>query len=165
MNEDAPSLPDILDIEPPLEVPPDPLHWSWWVLAVAVLLLIAGAIGWLMRRRQLAQISAKETALTDLSNLRARAPELDGYQFGVAVSDILRTYLTKAHNLRASQQTSREFLEELEHEKPFSEKRQDRLREFLQACDFLKYAPAGKATDPNQELLDQANFFIREDTV
>ena len=165
MNEDAPSLPDILDVEPPLELPPEPLHWGWWLLAVAVIVLIAGAVWWMIRHRRLAQISAKDAALTDLSDLRARAPELDGYQFGVAVSDILRTYLTKAHNLRASKQTSREFLEDLEREKPFTEKRQERLREFLQACDFLKYAPAGKATDPNQELLEQANFFIREDTV
>ena len=158
-------MPDILDVEPPLELPPEPLHWGWWLLAVAVVLLIGGAIWWLLRRRQLAQISAKDVALRELSSLQARAPKLDGYQFGVAVSDILRTYLTKAHNLRASQQTSREFLEELEAGEQFNEKRQERLREFLQACDFLKYAPAGKATDPNQELLEQANFFIREDTV
>lgn len=165
MNETAPQLPDILDVEPPLELPPDPLHWAWWLLVVAIILLITAGIWWFLRRRQQAQISAKETALTELSSLQARAPKLDGYQFGVAVSDILRTYLTKAHNLRASQQTSREFLEELEREKRFPEKRQERLREFLQACDFLKYAPAGKATDPNQDLLEQANFFIREDTV
>ena len=165
MNENAQSLPDILDVEPPLELPPDPLHWGWWALSIAVVLLIAGAIWWFLRRRQLAQISAKEHALSELTSLQARAPNLDGYQFGVAVSDILRAYLTEAHSLRASQQTSREFLEEMDREKQFGEKRQDRLREFLQACDFLKYAPAGKATDPNQELLEQANFFIREDTV
>lgn len=165
MNETAQSLPDILDVEPPVEIPPDPLHWAWWLLAVLIIAAIAVGIWWLLKRREQARASAKDRALTQLEALHASAQEMDGYQFGVAVSDILRSYLTEAHDLRASQQTSREFLEELEKGQRFSEKRQERLREFLQACDFLKYAPAGKATSPNKDLLEQANFFIREDTV
>lgn len=165
MNETAQSLPDILDVEPPVVIPPDPLHWAWWLLAALVVAAIAFGIWWFLRRREQARASAKDRALTELVALQSSVEEMDGYQFGVAVSDILRSYLTEAHDLRASQQTSREFLEELEKGERFSEKRQGRLKEFLQACDYLKYAPAGKATSPNKDLLEQANFFIREDTV
>lgn len=164
MNEPpGQSLPDILDIEPPVEVPPDPIHWAWWVAAVLIVALLVAAAIWWHRRKQPAVESPKERALRRLSILQSQVGRLDGYQFGVSVSDILRTYLTEAHALRASQQTSREFLEALEDDDQFSEKRRQYLRDFLQTCDFLKYAPAGKAEDPNRDLLQQTNFFIRED--
>ena len=162
MNEEK--LPDILDVEPPMAIPVDPIHWGWWVALVLCLLALVAFVWWLQRRRQTASVTPKERALTRLEALHGDASAMDGYQFGVTVSDILRTYLTEAHGLRASQQTSREFLDELQREKRFNEKRQERLREFLQTCDFLKYAPVGHATEPNRELLEQANFFIREDT-
>ncbi|MFT4639315.1 MAG: hypothetical protein ACI8T1_002640 [Verrucomicrobiales bacterium] len=161
MNEQE--LPDILDVEPPVAIPADPIHWAWWVSAILLLLGIIALVWWLRSRRQSAGISPKELALTRLESLHGEASAMDGYQFGVAVSDILRTYVTEAHGLRASQQTSREFLDELAREKRFNVKRQERLKEFLQTSDFLKYAPVGRATDPNRELLEQANFFIRED--
>ncbi len=159
----SPDLPDILDVAPPVEVPEVPMHWAWWVLlALALLAIVAGLVWWWRQRRAPAE-TPKARALRRLETLQGQVSHMDGYQFGVAVSDILRSYLTEAHQLRASQQTSREFLQELESNPKFDERRRDRLREFLQACDFLKYAPAGKATDPNRDLLEQTNFFIRED--
>ncbi len=166
MTEEAPqSLPDILDVEPPVAVPPDPLHWGWWVAGTVLLILLAFLLLYWRSRRQAPVESPKERALRRLSGLQAQVAQMDGYQFGVTVSDILRSYLTEAHDLRARQQTSREFLEELERDSQFNEKRRERLRGFLQTCDYLKYAPAGKAEEPNRELLEQTNFFIREDAV
>ncbi len=166
MNEQVSQpLPDILDVAPPVSVPPDPIHWAWWVAGALLALLLIYLFVRFRKKRQAPVESPKEIALRQLERLQGQVAHMDGYQFGVAVSDILRRYLTEAHRLRARQQTSREFLEELERRKAFSEKRQDYLRQFLQTCDFLKYAPAGKAAKPNRELLKQTNFFIREDVV
>ena len=164
MNGPPPPLPDILDVEPPMDIPPPPSPWGWWVGAGVALVSLVVLIWCLLRRRPVVVETPKERALKRLATLKSQVSQMDGYQFGVAVSDILRNYLTQAHDLRASQQTSREFLEELKREERFSEKRQERLRQFLQTCDFLKYAPAGRATQPNRDLLEHADFFIREDT-
>lgn len=165
MNEQLPQpLPDILDVEPPVALPEDPLHWGWWLGGALLLILLAFVLWRLFRHKKDTVETPKARALRRLNQLQEQVSHMDGYQFGVVVSDILRTYLTEAHGLHASQQTSREFLEELERENRFSEIRQERLRAFLHTCDFLKYAPAGKATEPNRELLEQSNFFIREDT-
>ena len=98
MNSELQELPDIFDVAPPVVIPPDPIHWAWWVLlAVVVLALIAGIVWFIRNRRYETRVSAKETALAKLGQLQQQAREMDGYQFGVAVSDILRTYLTQAH--------------------------------------------------------------------
>ncbi len=156
---------DILDVAPPVEIPEAaPIHI--WVMIGMVLAGLALLIIGILRNRAQATVSPKQRALDLLATLRGRAAQMDGYQFGVAVSDILRNYLTEAHaNLKASQQTSREFLDDLKAQEVFSERNQERLSQFLETCDFLKYAPVGRATEPNQDLLDQASLFIREDLV
>ena len=163
MNEDAAPMEDIFDVVPPVEIPDPSYLWLWLLLGLLFMVLIVAVV--YVIRQNAERVNPKDTSLKLLAELRTLAAKMDGNQFGVAVSDILRNYLTQAHDLRASQQTSREFLDDLKAKNTFNERTQERLSSFLETCDFLKYAPAGKATDPNQELIEQANLFIREDTV
>ena len=104
MNEQQ--LPDILDVEPPVAIPADPIHWSLWLGAVLILLLLVALVWWLRNRRQSVGITPKERALTRLEALHSETSAMNGYQFGVAVSDTLRTYLTEAHGLRVNSLTN-----------------------------------------------------------
>ena len=162
MNPDE----DIRDIAGTVEIS---VIEPWMIIAVALLgLLLLAALIWLgirlnRARRKRAIITARDHALRELESLRREMKSMTGYDFGVSVSDILRHYITHAKRLRASSQTSQEFLSECDQAGHFSEKNRERLRVFLESCDRLKYTPAGRAEEPNRELWEQANFFVRDD--
>lgn len=164
MNEEKPPVEDILDVAPPVSVPEVTPWWIYALVILAVVLLVTLLFVWLRKRKQPEfALSPKEKALRLLESLRDRAANLDGRDFGVAVSDVMRVYLTEGRGLRATKQTSREFLAELSGKNLFTTETQVRLKEFLEACDYLKYAPVGQATEPNRNLLEQASRFIRSE--
>lgn len=155
---------EILDVAPVVPLP-EVIHWGWWVLLAVLVTAFVGVIIYLLRRKPRVTIDHKKQALERLHALREKAALLDGYQYGVAVSDVVRHYLTKARGLKASRQTSQEFLADLRRQNKADAPTQERLGKFLTMCDMLKYAPAGKATEPNRDLLEEAVKFIREDIV
>ena len=156
--------PDILDVEPPVAIPEVAAWWAMPLIIVALVLLGLGLWWWLRwRTREADGVRPKTVALQRLARLQGQVSKIDGYHFGVEVSDILRAYLNQAHDFKASEQTSREFLDDLKGRNYFTARNQAFLEDFLKSCDFLKYAPAGKAEEPNQELLEQTTLFIRGD--
>lgn len=160
---------DIRDVVPPVDVPAlEP--WMAAVLAGAVVLVLALVflffLRWLRKRRERAGKSVetvKQASLRQLESLANRLEGMDGYEFGVEVSSVLRSYLVRARNLPATSQTSQEFLAGLRERGLFSPPVEERLSRFLGACDRLKFTPAGHAEEPNRDLLDLARAFIRED--
>ncbi len=164
-----PAEEDIRDVVPPVDVPGlEP--WMAAGLAGAALLVLALAVlsllWWLRIRRERARNSVetvKQAALRQLQGLAQRLESMDGYEFGVEVSSVLRSYLVQARSLPATSQTSQEFLAGLRERGMFSPQVEDRLGRFLGACDRLKFTPAGHAEEPNRDLLELAATFIRED--
>lgn len=160
-----PSLP--YDIAPPLDVFPYPL----WMVATAgglALLLVLLAIWliwrWLKNRPAPAPLTPQQQALAELQQARARVAEMAPYEFSILVSDILRRFVTARFGLRATQQTSPEFLASLGRTSHFTVAEKELLAAFLEKCDLIKFAHIDAARADSEALLEQAIRFVEGST-
>ena len=73
----------------------------------------------------------------------------------------MRGFLERQYGLRACRQSTEEFLMHTAQQRLFAAGQRERLQEFLQGCDRLKFARAIMATAPIN-LLRQATAWIDE---
>ena len=81
-------------------------------------------------------------------------------EFYEQISDILRHYIEHRFNLRAPERTTEEFLAELTSADVLSKQDQERLGEFLQHCDLVKFAKYNPTTEQIQKTFDLVKDFI-----
>jgi hypothetical protein len=151
---------EIEDIRPPIAPPPS---LTVIVLLAALLLLaIVAYFLWPSSRPAANPPLPKNFARKRLQDARERVSSANAYEFGVEVSDILRSFIEQQFGIRAMRQTTSEFLYEASHTSFFDLSRREKLRHFLDTCDAIKFAriPAGSAE--NEALLKQASAFVEE---
>jgi hypothetical protein len=143
-NQTAPiaTASDIRDIKPPVEIPSG-WEWFWWTLGTlaVVALLFAAWRYWQKRRSQIsveppvpAHVRAKQKLQEALALITRPEP------FCVLVSDTIRVYLEERFNFRAPERTTEEFLHELRGTDLLSAEQKEKLGEFLERCDLVKFA-------------------------
>lgn len=150
------------DIAPPVDyslLPP-------WVIFAGVLvaLVLAGVLGWWIRRRWQRpgpQPSPRERTLDLLDRISREIETLPPYQFSIRVSDVLRRYVTDQYQLPVTRQTSVEFLAALTKASPFSEDEKSLLEDFLNRCDLIKFARYDATTEDSRLLLEEATRFVK----
>ena len=153
---------DIHEIAPPVDyslVPP-------WVVyaAVALGLAIVSLIAWWIRkraRRPKPVRSSRDRALEQLERIGGEMEMLTPYQFSIAVSDILRSYVTEQYQLPVTRQTSFEFLGMLAKISPFSAEETSLLVDFLEGCDLIKFARYDATPADSRRLLEEAIQFVK----
>jgi hypothetical protein len=153
---------DIHEIAPPVDyslVPP------WVVYASSALgLVILGLLGWWIRKRALRPKpvrSPRDRALDALAAIEREMETMTPYQFSIAVSDILRGYVTEQYSLPVTRQTSVEFLNMLATSSPFSADETSLLKDFLGQCDLIKFARYDATIHESQLLLEEAKQFVK----
>ena len=147
----------------PVEVPWP--AWVWVCIGFGAALLV-GLLVWLgywlaHRKPKAIPPTARQIALRALEELRARAPHTEPYEFSVAVSDVLRTYVSAQYQIRATQQTSPEFLASISKAAEFTHEDRQLLAAFLERCDLLKFARIAAREEENVELLKSAAAFVQ----
>ena len=153
---------DVHEIAPPVDyslVPP----WVIWSAIVGGVAAI-GLIGWWIRklmRRPAPVRSPRERALEKLQRIGAEVEATSPYEFSIAVSDILRTYVTEQYNLPVTRQTSFEFLAMLTQNSPFSPDETSLLGDFLGRCDLIKFARYDATPHDSRRLLEEATEFVK----
>ena len=161
----TPAPPDIRDIAPPVDVFPYPPWMVAAAIAVAVVVLaviIWFIVRWIRRRPGPPPLSATAIALRELEELRAKTGEIEPYGFSVAVSDVLRTFISNAKfKLPATRQTSPEFLAAISGSPLFSEGDRSLLGHFLEKCDMIKFARIQATSSDNSELVESALAFVQ----
>ena len=162
---DAPAPVEIKDIAPPVDVFPYPL-WMVIVAGVLALFLLAGLVWFVValikNRPAPAPLSATAIAMRELERLRARLKELAPYQFTIAVSDVLRAFISNAKfRLPATNQTSPEFLAAISNSPNFSDADRSLLAGFLEHCDMIKFARIDATADDSAKLLESAIAFVQ----
>ena len=164
----APGQPEpveIKDIAPPVDVFPYPL----WMVVVAGILALAllGGLVWLVvalikNRPAPPPLGATAIAIRALEKLRARINEIAPYQFSIAVSDVLRTFISNAKfRLPATNQTSPEFLAAISSSPNFTDADRSLLTGFLEHCDMIKFARIHATADDSAKLLESALAFVQ----
>jgi hypothetical protein len=83
-------------------------------------------------------------------------------EFYEHISDILRHYIEHRFNLRAPERTTEEFLSEVPSANILGKPDQDRLGEFLQHCDLVKFAKYSPTTEQIQKTFDLVKDFIEK---
>ena len=140
-------------------VPP----WVYYIGAIAALGLL-GLMAWWIRKRSLRPKpvrSARERALDALDQVGNEIEVLTPYQFSIAVSDILRGYVTEQYQLPVTRQTSVEFLASLARHSSFSADETSLLQDFLERCDLIKFARYDATTQDSRLLLEEATRFVK----
>jgi hypothetical protein len=153
---------DVHEIAPPVDyslVPP-------WVIYCAITLGLAvlGLVGWWIHKRAQRPKpvqSPRTRALEQLDRVGCEMEMLTPYQFSIAVSDILRGYVTEQYRLPVTRQTSVEFLSMLAKSSPFSADETSLLEDFLGRCDLIKFARYDATTHDSRLLLEEATQFVK----
>jgi len=160
----APSpTPELAPIAPPVPVFPYPM---WMVASAAVVvLLVVAAMVWAVVRHikncpKPAPPTPRELALAALEALRNRIAQLEPHPFSIEVSDVLRLFVTREFRMRATQQTSPEFLAAAAASPRFSEADKALLAAFLEKADLIKFARLQAGTSDSEQLLEQARRFV-----
>lgn len=158
----APTPAPLHDIAGPVWFLPYPV---WMLVAAAVALLgIAVFAVWIYRRiRQPGPLTLRQRALAALAKLRGDISQADSYEFGIRVSDVLRTYIRDQSGLDAVTKTSLEFLEVLRNNPAFAENEKAALSEFLSAADLMKYARQSAGREEMSGLLNIAERLVRNE--
>ena len=148
---------------PPVDVPWP--AWVWWLIGVGSVVVVALLVwlGYWLAHRRPKEIppTPRQIALRAIEELRSRAHTMEPYAFSVAVSDVLRTYVSGHFGFRATQQTSPEFLTSIASATEFTSDDRQLLGEFLERCDLLKFARVGARAEENTELLRAATAFVQ----
>jgi hypothetical protein len=151
---------DIEDIRPPVAQ-----HPVWWIVGILAALLVVVLLAyafWPNRRKVvLPPVLPKEWAHSELTRLDSEIKTLDPHEAAFRISRILRSFLERQYGLRACRQSTEEFLLSTTQQRLFDPLRRERLQEFLEGCDQLKFARKTVATGPTH-LLRQATAWIEE---
>ncbi len=164
LGDKVPNLANLEPMAPPQAIS-DPLY-GWWIIG-AVLLAVFVA-GYFLKQRRIAnpltayQPTAEEIAHSQLASLLAENLPSQGMfkDFYIRLTGIVRLYIVGVTGLRAPEQTTEEFLGEMGKREVFSSVQSNRLKEFLEAADMVKYA--GQRPDAAQvdTSILRANEFI-----
>jgi len=132
---------DIRDIKPPVEIPSG-WTWLWWVLGALALVLLL--LAWRQFLKHVtkasptppvpAHVRAKQKLEEALALISQPKP------FCILVSDTVRTYLEERFTFRAPERTTEEFLYELQGTDLLAGEQKEKLGEFLESCDLVKFA-------------------------
>jgi hypothetical protein len=152
-------------IEKIAEPPPPPVETAstwWWYAGAGVLgLILLGLLVWwvsaLLRRAAVpaAPVRPEKLALRELKQLQKQSTGLSGFQFGTALSEIVRTYLHRRMGMLARFATTEEILGKA---RPADQAPPPPLvtsfSEVLEGCDALKFGPGNAAI--REELIAKA---------
>ena len=163
-----PAPPEIKDIAPPVDIFP----WPAWMVVCAIVIVLAVLAGIVaiivirMRNRPAPPPpTPREIALRELEALRAQVEKQPPYDFSIAVSGVLRSYIGAQYRLHAREQTSPEFLAAISHSVKFSENEKALLGRFLERCDLIKFARIAATSEDSRELFGNAIAFAQGERI
>ena len=159
----AESAEDIRDIRGPKSVP-----GSWVLPAVLAGVVVAALCAYAVwRRRHRAvrrrDLTISEQALEGLERARPLMRPATAREFGIAASEVIRNYIEKRFDVVATQRTTEEFLQALlQNSNEALARHRALLAEFLQQCDFVKFAGASLGAADLESLFRSARGFVLE---
>ncbi len=163
-NSPTSSVSDIRDIKPPVAIP-NGWEWLWWTLA-ALAVTAAGIFVWRWWQKRKANMPVEPPVP---AHVRARQKLGEALAlisqpkpFCILVSDTVRFYLEERFDFRAPERTTEEFLHELQDTDLLVEEQKEKLGEFLESCDLVKFAKYEPGEPELRELHGSALRLVEE---
>ena len=159
----------ISDIAGVVDIPKQPSYLWVWILSGLV--FACGGTGTLIyfKRRHVKELvrifkPAHEIAYDRLRALVKQNLIEEGKikEFYEGISDILRHYIEHRFDLRAPERTTEEFLSEIQYSTALSMPDKERLGEFLEHCDMVKFAKYDPTNEQIQKMFDLVKRFIEK---
>jgi hypothetical protein len=158
----AESPADIRDIRGPKALP----VWPWLAATLLGSVLVALYVAHRVRSRRRAGAAGRKLTLTEqtLERLEEARPLMQpstAREFGIATSEVIRQYIEQRFDVGATQRTTEEFLQAL-LESPNQALVEHRalLANFLQQCDFVKFAGTSLGATDLEALFQSARGFV-----
>jgi hypothetical protein len=152
---------EIEDIRPPIAGAP-----SLWLVSILATLLLLAVVAYFLwpnpKPKTVQPPLPRELARRRLKGVKSRIFSDSGYNVSIDVSDILRSFIEQQFGIRAVRQTTIEFLSEASQNSHFDLAQQERLRQFLVACDAIKFARVAVGPADSEVLFEQASAFVEE---
>ncbi len=130
---------DIKDIKGPISF----YSIGPWIIAFASFFIVAAILAGLFRklvRRKILKPS-HEIALKELETIRASFRSGGNIkEYYVGISDCVRRYIEARFDLKAPEMTTEEFLDSLKDSAALSSSHKGLMRDFMSACDLVKFA-------------------------
>lgn len=159
---------DIRDIKAPIDIPSYFIYFLIFCLIVLVIIAVIYLVRILLKRRKeslaLARKLPHEIALERLHALRKKELIKSGMakDHYIELSDIARRYLEDRFLLRAPEMTTEEFLAKLKDEGTLKYEHKALLREFLSACDLVKFAKYGPSEEEAENSYNAAVKLVEQ---
>jgi len=158
---------DIHDIRGPKSV----LEAGWpLTVAVGIALVVALCLFILWRRRRNRPtatpqriLTLTEQTLAALENTKPLMRPETAREFGIAASEVIRTYIERRFQLIATQRTTEEFLQTLlQSSNEALSRHRTLLEQFLSQCDLVKFAGTSLAPAELETLYQSAHRFVSQ---
>lgn len=162
----------IRDITKPISVG---LSWQEilpYLLAVIVILIIAGVIYYLKKRKvpvveiiapKIPPKPAHEIALAELDQLKEEKLWQQGYfkQYHTRITEIIRGYIGRRYNVDALEMTTDDILKysQINH---LPDSNYEQVKYLLQLADLAKFAKAQPLAAENEQALSSAYLFVND---
>ncbi|MFH1745508.1 MAG: hypothetical protein ABIG44_00525 [Planctomycetota bacterium] len=140
--------------------------WPWAVVVAIVAGVVCAGIlllRWSRRRhtRALPPMLPEVWALRMLGLLLPQQVESgQAREFYYSLSEVVRAYIEKKFTLAAPEMTTEEFLALLARDRAALPYDADRLRDFMEACDIVKYAAYAPRREDAEGALQTARAFV-----
>ena len=148
----------------------EPIPLWWWLIAIAIAVLLYGIGAEILKRRKKAAQTVQqssdpqivEDALAELEKLRKTMSREQSRIYATMASGIIRRYIERKFAIEAPCRSTEEFLAEAKESKSLTEKDRQLLGNFLNSCDFLKFACAYAEKEELEKLHDLAVEFVKK---
>ncbi len=148
----------------------EPIPLWWWLIAIAIAVLLYGIGAEILKRRKKAAQTVQqssdpqivEDALAELEKLRKTMSREQSRIYATMASGIIRRYIERKFSIEAPCRSTEEFLAEAKESKSLTEKDRQLLGNFLNSCDFLKFACAYAEKEELEKLHDLAVEFVKK---
>jgi hypothetical protein len=166
LESEAPSLADLEAAAGPQPLPSPRSYALWWLCGILIALAALGGVVWFVRaRRRRAELfrppTPQELARRELKRLlRDRLADRDVKLFYVELTGVVRRYIERTTGIHAAEQTTEEFLREMGTRDSFPRSQSERLQQFLESADLVKFAGHQPRPEDVHTSVQRARAFI-----
>lgn len=166
IGDEVPSLTDLRPAAGPVDLPDHSLTSNVSQLAVGLLaVLLIGLYLWKRSHskvRSEPELTPQQLAWRELNDLLgSKLSESDVKEFFVQLTGVVRRYIERSTGVRAPEQTTEEFLREVNRADLFSGAENKRLAAFLESADLVKFAGYQPDADNIKHSAHLAKQFIQ----